>query len=69
MSDICSACPVLRGECPHCKTYWVEHGTKRYGVRPVDGNSLITAGGDTRHPGWLNQWPNVTIRNVLKETT
>lgn len=65
-TQVCSACPVQKGECPICLTFWIPAvaGTpgKRYGVRRVDGNSLVEAGGDTRHPGNLTQWPNVVTQ-------
>jgi hypothetical protein len=61
--QFCSACPVWLGLCPRCGTYWLPQGGggdfKRYGVRPVESNALVAVGGDTRHPGWLGQWPNV----------
>jgi hypothetical protein len=55
----CAACPVWKGECPDCGTFWIIHGTKRYGVRPTKVNPI----GDTTAPNrpvGLHQLPNVT---------
>ncbi len=39
MTVVCAACPVDRGACPKCGTFWIidRDGpkVKRYGVRPV----------------------------------
>lgn len=63
MSAYCANCLVELGECPTCHTFWIAAPGgvpgKRYGVRRADGNSLSAAGGDTRHPGVLENWPNV----------
>lgn len=60
--EFCAACPVQRGLCPNCGTFWIvtnETYGKRVGVRPVDRNALVAAGGDTTHPPWIDHWPNV----------
>lgn len=62
-ATVCAACPVQRGECRLCGTFWVAQGAKLYGVRPTDGNAWASIGEDTRHPRSLNHWPNVLSRN------
>ena len=38
--EVCAACPVQRGECPNCGTFWVPASEPRctgpYGIVPVD---------------------------------
>jgi hypothetical protein len=62
-NEFCTACPVRRGLCPNCGTFWVDdRGGKVFGVRPVDRNAWVAQGNDTRHPGWLRDWSNVIER-------
>jgi hypothetical protein len=31
----CVNCPVVRGECPQCGTYWFAGGTTKMGIQPA----------------------------------
>jgi len=60
----CAACPVQRGECPVCGTFWTladGGGTFIYGIVPV-GQGF--ADGPTTGYPWLNFLPNVVSRSA-----
>ena len=60
--EVCAACPVQRGECPRCGTFWTladGGGTCVYGVVRVDQG--YADGPTTAYP-WLDRLPNVIAR-------
>ena len=56
----CAACPVQRGECPVCGTFWTpaDSGGTVYGIVRVDWPDGHADGPTTGYP-WLNHLPNV----------
>ena len=67
MSEFCSACSVVFGECQTCGTFWFRQGAKRYGVRPsleIDAWQAVNGPTVPSGPGWnypmfLGDYPNV----------
>jgi hypothetical protein len=60
----CAACPVQRGECPRCGTFWTladGGATYVYGVVRVDQGY---ADGPTTGYPWLDRLPNVIERRI-----
>lgn len=61
MTDFCANCPVWKGACPDCGTFWIAkpYLAKRYGVRPTKH-----AEGPTTGCYALQTLPNVVIRDA-----
>jgi len=57
----CSACPVQRGLCPDCATFWIVYGTKRYGIKPTTEQQFFD---NSTNPLPLERRSNVVISNA-----
>lgn len=59
-----ASCPVIRGVCPECGTFWFTRWGKRYGTRPIAQNllpQLIVNGRTVVQAHNLEDYPNVVV--------
>lgn len=60
MTAVCAACPVQKGECPYCGTFWTRNEAgKLFGVRRTYHRDGTANGPTNGGPLFLHLLPNV----------